>query len=953
MTTQSIFRRLFWKEYRLQRALWIAMIVLTVMLQLLFFWFFLPRDRPLFIFWTAAGLPALYLLGCGATLFAGEHESGVFEFQRSLPVGARIVFCAKASFAAISAIVMYGLMALLAFALTGWTLHPPQGFSPLAVLIILVFFGVELFLWAMLFSLTTRRVLPAAILGIAAASIALHVMSNLVSPNALTYGYWLAMPYRAAVAALLALVDFWLATRWFRERHEHKKTSRSALAWFWHGIFPRKKGILDRFSEPSRIAMLARLVWQHWRQSWRLIALVCAVTVVLAPITAVTLLAPITAKTLSGPSHDDWVLELAFTLIFIALFGICAFSPDQNGRSFRFLTDRGVPPKTIWLSRQLVMLLPIILLLPLLLYAACCCTPREWSPLTQQDNPQYATAILYVFGYVVLGVALGQMMSMFLRSGLLAGVFSVLLMLPLAGWWGLMLFWDVNWLWSVLPIPAAMFLATRLHTRNWLLERNTFRAWLPPILTLAIPLLAIAVAVPLHRIYEIPSVKLDRDLLVKDFERPATAEEQATMRLYEQAWQHYMTDPVPKGEKNLLPNNLVPRWPDGSTYIKANWLDAEHEMIALGLKASRGKIFNPKGTMSNPIWVFTLAELLTDNATKLESEGKLDEALENYLAAIRISKQYRDWCEIWVRNPNYIADALEREVYARLPIWASRPKQTKQRILAARDQLEKLTSHISLDHAIRHQYFILRHITDGDLTVMSAMNDGKKPPLPMPVQLWMSLPWERERALRLLDKDTYGELRGMHGARRTPELAYILFAFSELQPISIASTWKRGETLSNNSKTLMGDLKAMQTARAAVRLILTLKAWKLEHGSLPKTLDELVGPYLKELPIDPYSYEPFRYFRNGIESPLYWGQPWMPGWPQQSAQSGQTLAANTPFIWSTGDEVYVNSYTTDNGLLEKYNIWIRNPYEESRFRSSRPAKSEHEIWESGWPFPIP
>jgi hypothetical protein len=161
----------------------------------------------------------------------------------------------------------------------------------------------------------------------------------------------------------------------------------------------------------------------------------------------------------------------------------------------------------------------------------------------------------------------------------------------------------------------------------------------------------------------------------------------------------------------------------------------------------------------------------------------------------------------------------------------------------------------------------------------------------------------------------------------------------------------------------------MQTARAAVRLVLTLEAWKLEHGKLPETLDELLPkphdgritphdwlawPYLHELPVDPYSGVPFQYFRNGIESPLCWGQPWMANWPYQ--QCRQTLAANRPFIWSTGTEVYGNSWpagTEHGGVFDTYNIRIRYPYVGSPCRSSRPPKSEHEIWESGWPFPIP
>ena len=81
---RAIFWRLFWKEYRLQRSLWIAMAVLTAMLLLLFYEFVEnPRERAEWILWTALALPAFYALGCGATLFAGEKEAGTFEFQRA------------------------------------------------------------------------------------------------------------------------------------------------------------------------------------------------------------------------------------------------------------------------------------------------------------------------------------------------------------------------------------------------------------------------------------------------------------------------------------------------------------------------------------------------------------------------------------------------------------------------------------------------------------------------------------------------------------------------------------------------------------------------------------------------------------------------------------------------------------------------------------------------------
>ena len=83
---RTIFWRVFWKEYRLQRPLWIAMAVLTTLLLLLVDGMVPnPKDRSGMLFGIATTLPAFYCLGCGATLFAGEHEAGTFEFQQSLP----------------------------------------------------------------------------------------------------------------------------------------------------------------------------------------------------------------------------------------------------------------------------------------------------------------------------------------------------------------------------------------------------------------------------------------------------------------------------------------------------------------------------------------------------------------------------------------------------------------------------------------------------------------------------------------------------------------------------------------------------------------------------------------------------------------------------------------------------------------------------------------------------
>ena len=84
--------------------------------------------------------------------------------------------------------------------------------------------------------------------------------------------------------------------------------------------------------------------------------------------------------------------------------------------------------------------------------------------------------------------------------------------------------------------------------------------------------------------------------------------------------------------------------------------------------------------------------------------------------------------------------------------------------------------------------------------------------------------------------------------------------------------------------------------RREVRLMLAIEASKLQHGRMPKTLDELVGPYLKDLPHDPYTGEPFRYFPEGLSGPSGLGL-------SRRQSPTVTLEAHTPFLWSAGTRV--------------------------------------------------
>ena len=162
----AIFWRLVWKEYRQQQSLWIAIALAGLLFQvavLVYCALYGIGDLPNKLFTVALGVPILYSLGCGATLFAGEREAGTFPFQQSLPVSAGHVFRAKFTFALLSGLLLFPILWLLAFAMASWTLPDPDWHLQLWGGGIVA--TIEVLTWAALGSLLIRRVLPAAIAG--------------------------------------------------------------------------------------------------------------------------------------------------------------------------------------------------------------------------------------------------------------------------------------------------------------------------------------------------------------------------------------------------------------------------------------------------------------------------------------------------------------------------------------------------------------------------------------------------------------------------------------------------------------------------------------------------------------------------------------------------------------------------------------------------------------------
>jgi hypothetical protein len=464
--------------------------------------------------------------------------------------------------------------------------------------------------------------------------------------------------------------------------------------------------------------------------------------------------------------------------------------------------------------------------------------------------------------------------------------------------------------------------------------------------------------VPLYRVYQIPAV--DPGFSLAEYDRPMTAEEQATFDLYRQAgqaikWHQAEESQAVSGVKQERTDTSPPPL----TAKDIAWVDANQETIALALKASQGKLFIPLNRKIEPMemrWQ-VLPELLLMSAARQEESGNLDEALERYLAALRVSTQLIN-CNLL--NGLWFQDS----VFARLASWAVRPQQTPARLLTAARQLEQLPR-ISQRRAVVREY-VDTHATlssvDGFLERLSHRWPNTQ--VPTLTMIWVHLPWDRTRALRLLNVLTRSELDVLREAeerdredrpiwwpwwlvRQSHErdfFPYVLRTQICLPPFS-------ANIGSNAGIWMVRWSTRTECLRRATRLLLALEAWKLQHGALPETLDQLVGPCLDRLPVDPYSGKPFRYFRNGLGVPLRY--PWLPYtfWGPHDP----TVAAHVPFFWSLGEHV---EYAEQRALGRE--VWSKNEVVLQRYmvvsengRSPHGPYSEYELWNSGWPFRIP
>ena len=775
---RAVARRYAWKEYRMLRGFWLGVATIAALEMLAARWLMSPAQLPSIVFASAWGAAALYAIGAAVTLFAAEREERTDDFLRLLPAHARALLVGKLSFALLSSIALAAAMSAVGWAIAGeW----PQADSAADIAAIGGVALLEALAWGVLVSLLCPQPLLAAILAIAAASLAAQLAIACTPETGIGYtwsDYRAAIPVRLAFTAAVALLDFRLASRWLRNPPPSKGAAQPSTVAGGdraQGVSGRPLvgtvGSLARSTPAgsiSRRRMFYRLLWQSCREGW--LTLVAAI-VVGALFTAAELL-------VTMPLYRSGNVEMLFPLTLLtipALLGALAFRADQRGSHYRFLAEHGARPSLVWTARQTAWLAPLlaatvaVVLIALLGFISVgldyfadrwlhMATHFRSSDRVLGESFRDLAASSQSLPRLVVGsaariwwacfaaCALGQLASMFIHRTVMAGFTAILLSIILTLWSYVLFAWDLSPFWFLLPIGIAALAATWRRTPGWLTERTGWRSWTPPLAIFLVSVAAVVFALPYARIAQVSSIDISHRYLrtplvqtLAQWERDEAAARAVAGR-YER-----LAAEIQASDQRSLPPLF--------------------RQLAEISQAPRCRFSFPLDHTASPL-AEDLADLkhaIASDVDRLIDAGKLDAALARLLTLGRMQAhllQYQPITHVsWFSaygGPYTLGDGSRESLLIR---FATAPGQTSERL----QELVKALWEIELSFPGVDESIVADHLAALDVIEGQQPSLAVSPNSPTLSREWLAfvanqLPWERRRAALALEKMTSARL---------------------------------------------------------------------------------------------------------------------------------------------------------------------------------------------------
>ena len=451
------------------------MLFLTVGIQ--FAWLVMEtlwgNSVPAHIIWsTAAVMPLIYVLAWAATTFSREHESGGLELLRALPTSSSAIWLGKLGFTLASSVLLGLAIAILT---------PLFAVAPAFNAMTLGRWGLWLLTMAgigSLCSLWIKRPLTATF----AAGGLLTLFALWPSNTSLSmeqHVAWLNRGWLFAIGLFSLALSYPLTRPWLQDRLRLSSGLR-------RGEWLSRDGLRQSLTLPQ--TQVGRLLWVTCRRDgWALMIFVTATLAALLLVPAIPVLK---------------------VLVFVALaaspliVGVLVFACEQDPIHSRFLVGQGVTPGRLWWQRQFLGLCGLGIVVGLFV----CWRVLELSWWGSDfSREQLAELGIACTCYVLVGYAVGQCVSITVRSPLVALAVAGLLATFVFGWAGICTALGIPW-WIAVAIPVVgLLFASRLRAKLWLLEWNGWRDWIWPAATLVGTLAIVYACFFLFRVLQIPA----------------------------------------------------------------------------------------------------------------------------------------------------------------------------------------------------------------------------------------------------------------------------------------------------------------------------------------------------------------------------------------------------------------------------------------------------------------
>jgi ABC-type transport system involved in multi-copper enzyme maturation permease subunit len=907
--------RIIWKESRTQWSLWLSLLVGTLLLQSLFFLFLqeTQRQMPHYPLSIAFVLVNCYVAACAAILFGGEREAETDRLLRQFPVGLATLIAGKFLFAlgAIALLMLLTCATGLAIPMSfGLAIPLREHVDPKDPVLVMALAGVSLFVWVMLASLLLKGVLVALVAGAMATVLAAGLSVSL-------FRTWIH-PFMVGMAAGVLLIDLLLIRLWWRDGLSVERLRERLVSWFRTATSPYdlpSRGRLERERGETRHGSQSRGTrrerWWFRRLDWavnrptpggRIVSVLLwreLRTVVpflllwgLVGIVFVDLL-----MRWGWIGLGDIPFHLFFLLLTPLVCGVMAFWSDQRAGTYRFLAERGASPTTVWVCKQLVWGL----------LAAAIVTGFGAYDLLMHSEPfglktatsAYEPAVSILANAVHLRVshmphdvvilatapasflmtlfmclyALGQFLSFSLRRTLLA-VSLGLLAIPFIYLWNwLMLQLDVPLWLSVWPLTLATLAGTWRLCDGWMKGTGGRRRSLVKLAWLAVPVLLILAVLPGQRVWSVPHVEPGFDW---------QAHEQRLQQVdleWSAQWQSLFQDLEMLGSTRR--NQLRE-----SEAVQGRIHSAQETLRTLAAALDDSRTSAPL----DPLMGYThpggmIGVVMSEAVEEHLQAGRLDAAWEDLEAGLQVTHYLANQSTTWRKWMT--CQAVRRRILADVRHWAQAEEITQEQLQrAARFLADQPPPDPS--QMLINRYVMLRQVFERREPAWSRMLEAV-PELAVLDRFPLSQIIEPElrRSVRVLNAVTEQWGKRVYGtvpaevSRAEWRMLVTTLPYNFGLPPGIAYEMAPPEHWWSDLWQL-----AMAEERGTL-LALELERHRLREGEYPPRLEMLLGEVLTELPLCPFSEQPFGYEPSGLPAPAV-------------ISSSSVVPANQPLLWSRG-----------------------------------------------------